>query len=107
MANSIEAIFRIESSKVIASVARMVRDVGLAEDAAQDALVSALEQWPESGVPENPGAWLTAVAKRKAIDVIRRNETLQRKYGELEPDSQSEPDLLSLIFVACHPVLST
>src|SRR3954453_17133352 len=98
----------------------MVRDVGLAEDLAQDALVAALEQWPQSGVPDNPGAWLMATAKHRAIDLIRRNETLRRKAGEpgreydgveevdfaAAADDDIGDDLLSLIFVVCHPVLS-
>ena len=122
---TIEAVWRIESARLIAGLARMVRDVGVAEELAQDALVAALEQWPESGVPRNPGAWLMAVGKRRAVDLIRRNETLERKVGELghqlvvegegvEPgldgvlgDDPIEDDLLRLMFVACHPVLST
>jgi RNA polymerase sigma factor (sigma-70 family) len=120
---AIEAVWRIESAKVIASLARMVRDVGIAEDLAQDALVAALEQWPESGVPNNPGAWLMATAKRRAIDVLRRGSMLDRKHEqlghELEAKQDTTPDLdaaidddigddlLRLIFTACHPVLST
>ena len=120
---AIEAVWRIESAKVIASLARMVRDVGIAEDLAQDALVAALEQWPESGVPNNPGAWLMAAAKRRAIDVLRRGSMLERKHEqlghELEAKQATTPDLdaaidddigddlLRLIFTACHPVLST
>jgi RNA polymerase sigma factor (sigma-70 family) len=120
---AIEAVWRIESAKVIASLARMVRDVGIAEDLAQDALVAALEQWPESGVPNNPGAWLMAAAKRRAIDVLRRGSMLDRKHEqlghELEAKQDTTPDLdaaidddigddlLRLIFTACHPVLST
>jgi RNA polymerase sigma factor (sigma-70 family) len=121
---TIDAIWRIESAKVIAGLARMVHDVGLAEDSAQDALVAALEQWPESGVPDNPGAWLTATAKRRAIDRLRHSEMADRKHEELareldargaaavEPDLAAEADdrigddLLSLVFIACHPVLS-
>jgi RNA polymerase sigma factor (sigma-70 family) len=120
---AIEAVWRIESARVIAGIARMVRDVGLAEDLAQDALVVALERWPESGVPDNPGAWLMAVAKRRAIDVLRRDTLIQRKHAELAPElgaRQASPetelaaglddpvgdDLLRLIFTACHPVLS-
>jgi RNA polymerase sigma factor (sigma-70 family) len=120
---AIEAVWRIESARVIASLARLVRDVGLAEDLAQDALVAALEQWPREGVPENPGAWLTATAKHRAIDRIRRDETLRRKVEELGhelelggPDDGTEgidtvveerieDDLLALVFTACHPVL--
>jgi RNA polymerase sigma factor (sigma-70 family) len=121
---AIEAIWRIESARVIATVARIVRDVGLAEDLAQDALVAALEQWPQEGVPENPGAWLTAVAKRRAIDTLRRRTLLERKQEqlgrELEPhddaaaaefeaaiDDGVGDDLLALIFTTCHPLLST
>ncbi len=119
---TIDAVWRIESPKLIAALARMVRDVGFAEDLAQDALVAALEQWPSAGVPQNPGAWLMAVAKRRAIDQFRRNERLARKHEELARDlenqTQSGPDavaldedigddLLRLIFTACHPVLST
>jgi RNA polymerase sigma factor (sigma-70 family) len=121
---AIDAVWRIESPRLIAWLARTVRDVGLAEDLAQDALLAALEQWPESGVPENPGAWLMATAKHHAIDRLRRNEVLERKQEELarelevqqalaEPDIDAAldddigDDLLTLIFTACHPVLST
>jgi RNA polymerase sigma factor (sigma-70 family) len=121
---AIDAVWRIESARLIAGLARLVRDVGLAEELAQDALVAALEQWPESGVPENPGAWLMAVARHRAIDVLRRRERLERKHEELgralereqEPpgpdldaalDDDIEDELLSLVFTACHPVLST
>ena len=125
---AIEAVWRIESARLIAGLARIVRDIGLAEDLAQDALVIALEQWPESGIPNNPGAWLMATAKHRAIDRIRRNVTLERKHEELgrELEIQQEiteaeldsaldvaitddvgDDLLRLIFTACHPVLST
>src|SRR5213593_4427472 len=83
---AIDAVWRIESARLIAGLARMVRDVGVAEDLAQDALVAALEQWPQSGVPDNPGAWLTAVGKRRAIDLIRRNATRDRKHEELGRD---------------------
>jgi RNA polymerase sigma factor (sigma-70 family) len=120
---TIRAVFRLESAKVVACVARMVRDVGLAEELAQDALVSALEQWPASGVPDNPGAWLMAAAKKRAINVLRRNKMLERKHGELaheldEEQARAAPeleaamdddigdDLLRLVFTACHPVLS-
>jgi RNA polymerase sigma factor (sigma-70 family) len=117
---AIEAVWRIESARLIAVLARYVRDVGLGEELAQDALVAALEQWPESGVPDNPGAWLTAVGKRRAVDVLRRREVLDRKRDELgrelvegeEPDLEAELDdeigdeLLALVFTACHPVLS-
>ena len=119
---AIEAVWRIESARVIAGLARIVRDIGLAEELAQDALVAALEQWPESGVPRNPGAWLMAAAKNRAIDVLRRNKRLERKHEELGyeleagqmagPDfdtAMDDPvgdDLLRLIFTACHPVLA-
>jgi len=120
---AIEAVWRIESARLVAGLARMVRDVGLAEDLAQDALVAALERWPGSGVPENPGAWLMATAKNRAIDLARRQSTLERKQEELARDvgmrmamDRSEfdaavddevgDDLLSLIFTCCHPVLS-
>jgi len=120
---AIEAVWRIESLRLIAGLARMVRDVGLAEDLAQDALVAALQQWPESGVPDNPGAWLMAVGKRRAIDHFRRAAMAERRHEELgrELEIQREmavpdldaviddvgDDLLRLMFVACHPVLST
>jgi RNA polymerase sigma factor (sigma-70 family) len=121
---AVEAVWRIESARLIAGLVRMVRDVGLAEELAQDALVAALEQWPESGVPANPGAWLMAVAKRRAIDLIRRRERYERKLVELghglrvegaeaAPDPGAalgddiEDDLLRLVFIACHPVLSS
>ena len=120
---AIEAIWRIESAKVIAVVARMVRDVGVAEELAQDAFLTALKQWPEAGVPQNPGAWLTATAKNRAIDLMRRQKRGQEKYAEIgremERDQAAMPDLdsalddevgdelLGLIFTACHPVLST
>jgi RNA polymerase sigma factor (sigma-70 family) len=120
---SIDAVWRIESPKIIASLTRIVRDIGLAEDLAQDALVAALEQWPKSGVPENPGAWLMATAKHRAIDHFRRNTLLDRKHEELGrevaeqemkvPDLNAAlddnvgDDLLRLVFIACHPVLST
>ncbi|MGW7532927.1 RNA polymerase sigma factor [Amycolatopsis sp. NPDC054798] len=123
--NAVEAVWRIESARVIAGLARMTRDVGLAEELAQDALVAALEQWPETGVPRNPGAWLMTIAKRRAVDLFRRNETLGRKMDEIGreaeqlgegvlpdfdavlDDEQIEDDLLRLVFTACHPVLST
>ncbi len=118
---AIDAVWRIESARLIAGLARIVRDVGLAEDLAQDALVAALEQWPESGVPDNPGAWLMGTAKHQVVDRLRRRKVLERKYEELgreiqvsaEPDLDAAldddigDDLLSLIFTACHPVLST
>jgi RNA polymerase sigma-70 factor (ECF subfamily) len=120
---TIDAVWRIESARVIAGLARIVRDVGLAEELAQDALVAALEQWPQSGVPRNPGAWLMAIGKRRAIDHLRRTQRFERKLEELgrelEVDGeQAEPDvdaaldddigddLLRLVFTACHPVLS-
>jgi RNA polymerase sigma-70 factor (ECF subfamily) len=119
---AIEAVWRIESARVVADLARIVRDIGMAEELAQDALVAALEQWPESGVPRNPGAWLMAAAKNRAIDLLRRYKLLERKYGEigyqLEAEQMASPDfetsmddpvsddLLRLIFTACHPVLS-
>ena len=121
---TIDAVWRIESARLIAGLARIVRDVGLAEDLAQEALVAALEQWPESGVPDNPGAWLMATAKHRAIDRLRRAEVHERKTRELErelerrgevetPDLEAEiddpfdDDLLRLVFTTCHPVLST
>ena len=121
---TIDAVWRIESAKLIAGLTRIVKDVGLAEDLAQDALVAALEQWPASGVPDNPGAWLMAIAKRRAIDVLRRGPMLDRKHAEIghelesrqespEPelaeslDDEVGDDLLRLVFIACHPVLST
>ncbi len=119
---AIDAVWRIESAKLIAGLARITRDVGLAEDLAQDALVAALEQWPESGVPDNPGAWLMAAAKRRAIDHFRRDKLIERKHEivghDLEERQGATPDLdaaiddhvgddlLRLIFTACHPVLS-
>jgi RNA polymerase sigma-70 factor, ECF subfamily len=120
---AIEAVFRIEAAKLIAGLTRMVRDVGIAEDLAQDALVAALEQWPRAGIPDNPGAWLMAAAKNRGIDRLRRNKLLDRKHEELghelearqeesggelesEADDQVGDDLLRLVFIACHPVLS-
>ena len=121
--HAIDAVWRIESPRLIAGLTRIVRDVGLAEDLAQDALVAALEQWPESGVPDNPGAWLMATAKHRAIDRLRRNERLERKQEELgrdlvlqqemsvgnldaaTPDDVGD-DLLRLMFIACHPILA-
>jgi len=120
---TIDAVFRMESAKLIAGLARMVRDVGLAEELAQDALVIALEQWPESGVPDNPGAWLMATAKHRAIDLLRRRTLQGRKHEELGReilarqektpeleaaiDDDVGDDLLRLVFTACHPVLRT
>ena len=117
---AVEAVWRIESARLVAGLARLVRDVGLAEELAQDALVAALEQWPAEGIPRNPGAWLMTTAKRRAIDLIRRRATYERKLAEVgqdlagtasDPDDavpeHIEDDLLRLVFVACHPVLST
>jgi RNA polymerase sigma factor (sigma-70 family) len=121
---AIDAVWRIESPKIIAGLTRMVRDVGMAEEMAQDALVAALEQWPSSGVPNNPGAWLMTIAKRRAIDYFRRNKRVEQKHEELgyEMDARQEDsaaaleaalddnvgdDLLRLMFISCHPVLST
>jgi RNA polymerase sigma factor (sigma-70 family) len=120
---AIEAVWRIESARLIAGLARMVRDVGLAEDLAQDALIAALERWPQSGVPDNPGAWLMATAKNRAIDLARRQTTFERKQEELARDvgmqmalersdfdaavdDEVGDDLLGLIFTCCHPLLS-
>jgi RNA polymerase sigma factor (sigma-70 family) len=120
---AIEAVWRIESARLVAGLARVVHDVGIAEELAQDALVIALEQWPESGVPENPGAWLMATAKHRAIDMLRRRSRYERKLAELGRELEIEQDsagadidaalddhigddLLRLMFVACHPVLS-
>ena len=120
---TIEAIWRIESAKLIAILARMTRDVGLAEELAQEAVTVALEKWPETGVPDNPGAWLTQTAKNRAIDIMRRGKLVDRKHEELEQvmtererttpdfaaavDDDIGDDLLRLVFTACHPVLST
>lgn len=117
--STVETVFRIESPRVIAAVARVVRDVGIAEELAQDALVAALEQWPRDGVPDNPGAWLMATARHRAVDLIRRKENYARKLAEIgrdlstvtEPEEPADPDdidddLLRLVFTACHPVLS-
>ena len=125
---AIDAVWRIESPRLIAGLTRIVRDVGVAEDLAQDALVAALEQWPQSGVPDNPGAWLMAAAKHRAIDHFRRNTRLERKHEELGRDLDARQlstgkvqmnnieaaldddvgdDLLRLVFISCHPVLST
>src|SRR4051812_8858607 len=124
---AIEAVWRIESAKIIGALARMLRDVGLAEELAQETLVTALETWPDAGIPDNPGAWLTAAAKNRALDHFRRNKLLERKHEELgrELDALHEmaqddfraavddaidddigDDLLRLVFTACHPVLS-
>src|SRR5271170_3678523 len=98
---TIDAVWRIESARIIGALARRVRDVGLAEELAQDALVAALETWPEAGVPDNPGAWLMATAKNRALDRWRQEALHARKHEELGAD------LLRLVFTACHPVLST
>src|ERR1044071_4190486 len=89
---TIDAVWRIESARLIAGLTRIVRDVGLAEDLAQDALVAALEQWPKSGVPDNPDAWLMAIAKRRAIDVLRRNPMMDRKHAEIGYDLDSKQE---------------
>jgi RNA polymerase sigma-70 factor, ECF subfamily len=122
---TIDAVWRIESARLIAGLARIVRDVGVAEELAQDALVAALETWPESGVPDNPGAWLMATAKHRAIDGLRRNQLVERKHAELGREMEEArgapdlaamhaaidddigDDLLRLVFIACHPVLSS
>ena len=121
---AIDAVWKIESARLIAGLARIVRDVGVAEDLAADALVAALEQWPREGIPRNPGAWLMTAAKHRAIDYVRRGSMLERKHGELgyaaeaaRPDTAEElnaaldddigDDLLRLVFTACHPVLTT
>jgi len=121
---AINAVWRIESARLIAGLARMVRDVGVAEDLAQEALLAALERWPESGIPDNPGAWLMATAKHRAIDLLRRSKLLERKHEELGRDIEAQQemaapdldaaidanigdDLLRLVFISCHPVLST
>lgn len=116
---SVETVFRMESPRIIAGVTRVVRDVGIAEELAQDALVAALEQWPRDGVPDNPGAWLMAIARRRAVDLVRRRENYARKLAEIgrdlsetaPPEEPSDPediddDLLRLVFTTCHPVLS-
>jgi RNA polymerase sigma factor (sigma-70 family) len=121
---AIDAVWRIESARLIAGLARIVRDVGSAEDLAQDALVAALEQWPQSGIPDNPGAWLMGTAKHRAIDQLRRRALAERKHEQLgreleleqqlaapdldgQLDDQIGDDLLRLVFTTCHPVLST
>ncbi|MCW5665884.1 MAG: RNA polymerase sigma factor [Piscinibacter sp.] len=125
---AVQAVWRIESAKIVAGVARLVRDVGLAEEMAQDALVAALEHWPAEGIPDNPGAWLMATAKHRALDHLRRQQMLARKHEEIGADLEAQEalvvpdfvdglddkradvigdDLLRLIFTACHPVLST
>src|ERR1700677_3363534 len=119
---AIEAVWRIESARIIAGLTRMTRDIGLAEDLAQEALVAALERWPQTGIPPNPGAWLTTTAKRRAIDLFRRKEMLERKHSELghemesgrerqwrefgnQMDDEINDDLLRLVFISCHPIL--
>ncbi|MFC8514203.1 RNA polymerase sigma factor [Streptomyces sp. NPDC057257] len=117
--HAIETVFRLESPRIIAAVTRLVRDIGIAEELAQDALVAALEQWPRDGVPDNPGAWLMAIARRRAVDLVRRRENYARKLAEIgrslettvPPEEPADPDdidddLLRLVFTACHPVLS-
>ena len=120
---AIEAVWKMESARVIAGLTRIVRDVGVAEDLAQEALVAALEKWPESGIPENPGAWLMGTAKHRAIDFLRRGTLLERKHEDLgremaeremevpdlaaAMDDTIGDDMLRLVFIACHPVLST
>ncbi|MDO7880783.1 RNA polymerase sigma factor [Antiquaquibacter soli] len=115
IARSVDAVWRIESARIVGALTRMTGDVGLAEDLAQEALVDALRQWPESGIPQNPGAWLTAVAKRRAIDGWRRRERLDDRYRALAHDLETQgaeewqpidDDVLRLVFTACHPVLS-
>jgi RNA polymerase sigma factor (sigma-70 family) len=121
---TIDAVWRIESARLIAGVARIVRDVGVAEELAHDALVAALEQWPQAGIPDNPGAWLMTAAKHRAIDFVRRNKRLERKQDDIGRDLKARQDaaapdvdaalddefgddLLRLVFTACHPVLPT
>ncbi|WP_443040855.1 RNA polymerase sigma factor [Streptomyces sp. AHA2] len=117
---TVETVFRMESPRIIAGVTRIVRDVGIAEELAQDALVAALEQWPRDGVPANPGAWLMTAARNRAVDLVRRRENYARKLAEIgralpdatPPEEPADPDdidddLLRLVFTACHPVLST
>src|SRR4029077_2943493 len=121
---AIEVVWRIESARIIAGLARIVRDVGIAEELAQDALVAALQQWPASGIPDNPGAWLMAAAKHRAIDRLRRGKLLEQKHGELARELKARQemavadfeaaldddigdDLPRLVFTACHPVLSS
>src|SRR5579862_1174863 len=112
---TIDAVWRIESAKLIAVLARLTRDVGVAEELAQDALVAALEQWPRTGVPDNPGAWLMAAARNRGIDQLRRRTMADQKHQQLEYEiaatasdfleTEFDDDLLRLIFTACHPVL--
>ena len=124
VARTIDAVWRIESAKLIASLARLTRDVGQAEELAQDALVTALEQWPRSGIPDNPAAWLMTTARNRAFDLLRRRRMLERKHETLSAEARVEEeetrmsveaaaddeigdDLLRLIFTACHPLLAT
>src|SRR5580658_2658034 len=123
MRKEIEAVWRIESARLIGGLVRIVRDVGLAEDLAQEALVTAIERWPTAGIPENPGAWLMAAAKNRAIDELRRRQMQDRKHDEIGEGAADLPaagpdleaaidenvgdDLLRLMLIACHPVLST
>jgi len=120
---AVEAVWRIESARLIGGLVGLVRDVGLAEDLAQGAFVTAMEQWPTAGIPENPGAWLMAAAKNRAIDQIRRRQMQGRKHDQIEKEISGLPaagpdletaiaehvgdDLLRLMLIACHPVLST
>src|SRR6202795_911203 len=120
---TIDAVWRIESPRIIAGIARIVRDLGIAEELAQDALVAALEQWPAAGIPDKPGAWLMATAKHRAIDFLRRGTLADRKHEDLgremaeremavpdlaaAMDDSIGDDMLRLVFIACHPVLST
>ena len=121
--NAIETVWKAESTRLIAAIARVTRDIGVAEELAQDALVTALERWPEEGIPENPGAWLMTAAKRRAIDSFRRARMLELKHGEIARelefqqqqlgeamdqalDQVIDDDVLRLIFTACHPVLT-
>ena len=120
---AVEAVYRIEAPRLIAGLTRVVRDVGLAEDLAQDALAAALHQWPVSGIPDNPGAWLTTAGRNRALDLLRRRKVAERTHAEIgrtrreEESAVPDPvtamdddvgdDLLRLIFIACHPILST
>ena len=116
---TVEAVWRVESTKLVAALVRITRDVSLAEDLAQDALEAALAQWPDSGVPNNPGAWLMSVAKRRAIDTFRRRERQDRAYGDIAQGKEDvvagiessidhvEDDVLRLMFICCHPALSS
>src|SRR4029453_13181771 len=120
---TIEAVWKIESTRLIAAIARVTRDIGIAEELAQDALVAAVERWPEEGIPENPGAWLMTAAKRRALDSLRRGRMILQKHEEITRELEDRPqrlayelehsleqviadDILRLIFTACHPVLT-